>query len=56
MRVHRGSINNDHKTEEDNRLIVLNHSPRFWVLVEGVLPDYRERRRWLRENGHRLAL
>ncbi|MCZ6728461.1 MAG: SprT family zinc-dependent metalloprotease [SAR324 cluster bacterium] len=37
-------------------LIVLNHSPRFWALVEGVLPDYRERRLWLRENGHRLAL
>lgn len=37
-------------------LIVLNHSPRFWALVESVLPDFRERRRWLRENGFRLAL
>ena len=29
----------------------LNHSPRFWAQVERVLPDYRERRRWLKENG-----
>jgi predicted metal-dependent hydrolase len=26
----------------------LNHSPRFWAVVEGVLPDYQERRRKLR--------
>ncbi len=29
----------------------MNHSPRFWAEVEHVLPDYRERRRWLKENG-----
>ena len=29
----------------------MNHSPAFWALVASVLPDYRERRRWLRENG-----
>ena len=28
-----------------------NHSPRFWALVEGLLPDWRERRAWLREQG-----
>jgi len=28
-----------------------NHSPRFWEQVEQVLPDYRERRRWLKKNG-----
>ncbi len=28
-----------------------SHGPRFWALVERVLPDHRERRRWLRENG-----
>lgn len=31
--------------------IEMNHSPAFWAVVERVLPDYRERRRWLLENG-----
>jgi predicted metal-dependent hydrolase len=34
----------------------LNHSPRFWALVETVVPDYRERRAWLKAHGHRLSL
>ena len=29
----------------------LNHSPRFWALVEGAMPDFRERRAWLKANG-----
>ncbi len=29
----------------------LNHSPRFWAEVERILPDYRERRQWLKQNG-----
>lgn len=29
----------------------MNHSPRFWVQVEKVLPDYRRRRLWLKEHG-----
>ena len=29
----------------------MNHSPKFWEVVEEVLPDYKKRRNWLRENG-----
>lgn len=29
----------------------MNHSQRFWQLVLSVLPDYKERRKWLKENG-----
>ena len=29
----------------------MNHSPAFWAEVERILPDWRERRRWLREKG-----
>ncbi|XCP84181.1 SprT family zinc-dependent metalloprotease [Roseburia hominis] len=29
----------------------MNHSPRFWEIVEEVMPDYRKYRSWLRENG-----
>lgn len=28
-----------------------SHGPRFWALVEKVMPDHREKRKWLRENG-----
>jgi predicted metal-dependent hydrolase len=33
---------------------VANHSPRFWALVATFLPDWRERRRWLKEKGASL--
>lgn len=29
----------------------MNHSQKFWAEVEKIMPDYREKRRWLRENG-----
>lgn len=32
----------------------MNHSARFWAEVEKVLPDYRMRRHWLKENGEAL--
>lgn len=34
--------------------IEMNHSGQFWKLVESVLPDYRERRKWLKEKGNAL--
>jgi hypothetical protein len=27
-----------------------NHSPRFWKLVEVYVPDYRQKKKWLKEN------
>jgi predicted metal-dependent hydrolase len=32
-------------------LIHLNHSPAFWQCVQQVIPDYRERRAWLKREG-----
>ena len=32
----------------------MNHSARFWKYVEEILPDYRERRKWLRDNGEEI--
>ena len=37
-------------------LKVKNHSSKFWNEVEAILPDYRNRREWLRKNGHLLDL
>jgi predicted metal-dependent hydrolase len=28
-----------------------NHSKRFWKKVETIMPDYKERKKWLRKNG-----
>lgn len=33
-----------------------NHSQRFWDRVGQILPDYRDRKRWLREKGHWISL
>lgn len=32
----------------------MNHSPRFWNEVEMVLPNYKERRAWLKTNGSKV--
>ena len=32
----------------------MNHSPRFWAEVERVLPDYKQAKKWLKENGGEL--
>jgi hypothetical protein len=37
-------------------LEVLDHSPRFWALVERRCPDYRQHMRWLRRHGGTLVL
>ena len=34
----------------------MDHSPRFWAAVAGLMPDWRARRDWLRQNGGDLML
>lgn len=34
----------------------MDHSNAFWTEVERILPDYRERKQWLKENGTALLL
>ncbi len=33
----------------------MDHSPQFWEEVEKVLPDYKDRKNWLKSNGHLLV-
>jgi predicted metal-dependent hydrolase len=37
-------------------LVHLNHSKDFWNLLASILPDYQERREWLKKNGFSLDL
>lgn len=39
---------------EAAHLIEMNHGPRFWALVEGLRPDWRDQRAWLRKQGGAL--
>jgi predicted metal-dependent hydrolase len=41
---------------EMSHLIHKNHSPKFWESVETILPDYKARRKWLRDYGVRMDL
>ena len=34
----------------------LNHSKAFWAQVEKILPDYKQRRKWLKASGAKLHL
>lgn len=34
--------------------IEMNHSDRFWKLVEQIMPDYKTYRKWLKDNGTML--
>ena len=37
-------------------LVELNHSGRFWAVVDKTVPNRREAKQWLRENQFRLSL
>ncbi len=39
---------------EAAHLVEMNHSPRYWKLVEGLVPDHARHRAWLRREGRRL--
>ena len=41
-------------THEVCHLAHMNHSPDFWELVGSICPDYKNLRKWLRQNGHLL--
>ncbi len=32
-------------------LVEQNHSDQFWILVEKAMPNYKEKEKWLKENG-----
>jgi predicted metal-dependent hydrolase len=34
----------------------MNHSDRFWAEVEKIIPDYKERRKWLKDHGGELMV
>lgn len=34
----------------------MSHSPKFWLLVRQVCPNYARQQQWLRANAHRLSL
>lgn len=35
-------------------LVFMDHSVNFWNLVESICPDYRQYKKWLKENGKQL--
>ena len=37
-------------------LVYMNHSKEFWRLVESQIPDYKDKRKWLKDNGFTLRL
>ncbi len=39
---------------EVSHLLEMNHSARFWALVEGILPRYRRQEAWLKKHGRDL--
>lgn len=41
---------------EVSHLVEMNHSPAFWHLVEGLCPEYKTHRQWLKTQGKKLFL
>ncbi len=41
---------------ELSHLRVRDHSRKFWNVVEAIDPEYKKKRKWLRENGDKLNL
>ena len=41
---------------ELSHLAVPDHSRKFWARVENILPDYKQRRQWLKVNASRLVV
>lgn len=39
---------------EMSHMIQKDHSKKFWSIVEGILPDYKERQDWLKINGAKM--
>lgn len=37
-------------------LVEKNHSRQFWQQVEAILPDFKARRQWLKDNNHLLTV
>lgn len=35
-------------------LVHMNHSRQYWNVVQSILPDYKIRRQWLKDNGFKL--
>jgi predicted metal-dependent hydrolase len=33
-----------------------NHGKKFWRIVSSIIPDFKERERWLKKNGYLLRL
>lgn len=42
-------------THELSHLTHMNHSKAFWQHVEGIMPDYRTHRAWLKKNARDLS-
>jgi len=40
---------------ELSHTVYMNHSKQFWAHVEGMIPDHRRYRKWLKDNGRFLS-